>query len=213
MHVDAVEVGPFFAVDFDADEVRVHERGGFGVFETFLSHTVAPMTGAITDAQEYRFVFGARLGQGFFAPGIPLHGVVGVLEQVGRVFVDKMVGHGVPVNCFGSLRFRVEMPYRTVLLFFCRSNLNANAANGANLTNKIYLRYVVLEGICLILHPVDDGDGKMVKSVTMVNIESGVFNANCAKRRIPGGHNVMIFSRKKIFNANCANRRMLRIEP
>ena len=31
-------------------------------------------------------------GQGLLAPGIPVHRVVGVLEQVGRGFVDQAVG-------------------------------------------------------------------------------------------------------------------------
>jgi hypothetical protein len=41
------------------------------------------MTGRVTDAEEDGFIFGAGLGKRLFAPGIPVHGVIGVLEQVG----------------------------------------------------------------------------------------------------------------------------------
>jgi hypothetical protein len=42
VHVDAVEVGPLFAVELDGDEVLVEEGGDFGVFEGFALHYVTP---------------------------------------------------------------------------------------------------------------------------------------------------------------------------
>ncbi len=48
------------------------------------------MASRVTDAEKNRFVFG--FGQRFFAPWIPIHGMVGVLAQVGRGGVGKAVG-------------------------------------------------------------------------------------------------------------------------
>jgi hypothetical protein len=44
---------------------------------------MAPVTGGVSDTEEDRFVLGERFGKGFFAPGIPIHGVVGMLEEIG----------------------------------------------------------------------------------------------------------------------------------
>ena len=83
LHVDGVQVGPLFAVDLDADEVLVHQGGGGLVLEGFVLHDVAPVAGGVADAEEDRLVLGAGAGQGHLAPGIPVHGVVRVLEKVG----------------------------------------------------------------------------------------------------------------------------------
>jgi len=88
LHVDGVEVGAFFAVHFDVDEVFVHEGGGGGVFEGFVRHDMTPVTGGVSDAEEDGFVFGAGFCKRFFAPGVPVHRVIRVLEQVGGIFVN-----------------------------------------------------------------------------------------------------------------------------
>ncbi len=72
----------------------VHERGGLGVFEGFVRHDMAPVTGGIPDAEKDGFILPAGFFQGFRAPGIPVDRVMGVLEQVRRGGMDKMVGHG-----------------------------------------------------------------------------------------------------------------------
>ncbi len=91
VHVDRVQVGAFFAVHLDVDEMAVHQRGRVGVLERFMRHDVAPVTGAITDAQENRFVFVSGAGQGFLAPGIPVHRVVRMLAQIGTGFAAQPV--------------------------------------------------------------------------------------------------------------------------
>ena len=53
---------------------------------------MAPVAGGVTDAEKDRFVFGARFLERLGAPGKPVHGIVGVLKQVGRFFPDKTVG-------------------------------------------------------------------------------------------------------------------------
>jgi hypothetical protein len=47
-HIDIVDVGALLAVDFDVNEVFVHNAGGFFVFEALMGHDVAPMAGCIT---------------------------------------------------------------------------------------------------------------------------------------------------------------------
>src|SRR6185295_18203434 len=48
--------------------------------------------GRITDAEEDRLVFLPRFGESLVAPGIPVHGIVLVLQQVGRFLAREAVG-------------------------------------------------------------------------------------------------------------------------
>ena len=89
LHVDAVQVGAFFAVDLDVDEVLVHEGGDGFVLEGLVRHDVAPVAGGVADAEEDGLVLGAGLGRASSTPGIPVHGVMGVLEQVGAGLVMR----------------------------------------------------------------------------------------------------------------------------
>ena len=82
-HVNAIDVGPFFTIDFDVHKVAVHDRGGRFIFERFVRHDVAPVTGGVTNREEDRFVFPAGFGERFFAPRIPINRIVRVLEKVG----------------------------------------------------------------------------------------------------------------------------------
>ena len=90
-HVDLVHVRPLLAVHLDADEVGVQEAGDLGALEGFAFHDVAPMAGRVTDAQEDRPVLLARAGERFLAPGIPVHRVILVLEQIGRFLARQAV--------------------------------------------------------------------------------------------------------------------------
>jgi len=51
LHIDAVDVGALFAVDFHIDEVRVHLRRRGFVFERLVRHHVAPVTSGVADAE------------------------------------------------------------------------------------------------------------------------------------------------------------------
>ena len=79
-HVNLVEVGPFLAIDFDVDEVRVHRGGDFGVLEAFMLHHVAPVAGAVANGEKDRPVELAGLLQRLLAPGMPIDGIIGVLQ-------------------------------------------------------------------------------------------------------------------------------------
>ena len=92
-HVYGVQVGPLLAVNLDVDEVLVHQPGDGVVLEGFPLHHVAPVAGGIADAEQDGLVLIPRPPQRLRAPRIPVHGVVGVLEQVGAGLVNQAVGH------------------------------------------------------------------------------------------------------------------------
>ena len=81
-HVDVIEVRPLFAIDLDADEVLVHDRGDRLVLEGLPLHHVTPVTGGVPDREEDGPLLIAGAGERLFAPGIPVDRIVRVLEQV-----------------------------------------------------------------------------------------------------------------------------------
>ena len=91
-HVDLVEVGTLLAVDLDVDEVLVHQGRDLGVLEALALHDVAPVAGRIADRQEDRPVLGPGPGQRLRAPGIPVHRVGRVLEQVRAGLAGQAIG-------------------------------------------------------------------------------------------------------------------------
>ena len=52
-----------------------------------MRHDMAPVTGGITDREKDRLVLLARFREGFFAPWIPVHRIVSVLEKVWRLLM------------------------------------------------------------------------------------------------------------------------------
>ena len=90
-HVDAVHVGAFLAVDLDGDEVAVEQGADGLVFERFSLHDVAPVAGGVADGEEDGLVFRAGFGESLLAPGVPIDGIVGVLEQVWAFFVNEAI--------------------------------------------------------------------------------------------------------------------------
>ena len=56
-----------------------------------MRHDMAPVTGGITNREKYRFVLMPRFGKGVFAPGIPVHRIVRVLEKVRGLLVREPV--------------------------------------------------------------------------------------------------------------------------
>ena len=82
-HVDRVDIGPLLAVHLDVDEGSVHELCRLVVLEGLALHDVAPVACGVADRQEDGAVLLAGQCQGFVAPGVPVDGVVRVLEEVG----------------------------------------------------------------------------------------------------------------------------------
>ena len=90
-HVDLVDVGALLTIDLDVHEKLVHDRGSFRVFEAFVGHDMAPMTGGIADGEENGLVGGFGLGERGGPPGAPMDGVVLVLKQIGAGFVAEEI--------------------------------------------------------------------------------------------------------------------------
>lgn len=78
-HVDAIDVGAFFTVYFDADKVFVEVGRCVGIGEGLAIHDVAPVACGVADGDEDWFVLGACGFEGFVSPGVPIYGVVCVL--------------------------------------------------------------------------------------------------------------------------------------
>jgi hypothetical protein len=64
------------------------------IFKTFSFHNMAPVTGAVADADDYKFIFLSCSLKSFRAPGFPVHGVVRMLKEVRTCFVNQAIGHG-----------------------------------------------------------------------------------------------------------------------
>ncbi len=92
VHVHLVHVWPFFAVDFDAHKMGVHEHSGLLILECFVFHHMAPVAGAVAHAHNHQFVFLARPLPSCFTPRHPIHGIVLVLLQIGRCRLRQGVG-------------------------------------------------------------------------------------------------------------------------
>ena len=97
VHVNSVDVRTLLAVDLDRDEVLVHQRRGRLVLERLVLHHMAPVTGGVSDREEDRFVLVARAGERLLAPRVPIHRIVGVLEEIGAGLAREAVhAHTLP---------------------------------------------------------------------------------------------------------------------
>jgi len=93
--INLIQVRALFAVDFDVDEQLVHQGRGGRIFEGFVGHHMAPMAGRIADRQENGLVLLLCPPQGRLAPGIPLHRIVGVLQQVRAGLLGEVIAQHV----------------------------------------------------------------------------------------------------------------------
>lgn len=91
-HVDLVNVRPFFPIDLDIDVVGIHQVGNVGIFEAFVRHDVAPVTGGVANGKQNGFARIARLRQRKFSPWPPVHWIASVLPEIGTGLVSKEIG-------------------------------------------------------------------------------------------------------------------------
>ena len=87
LHIDRIHIGPLLTIHFDIDEMFVHISRNCFIFKRFAFHHMTPMTGAVANADQYRFLFRTSSLECLWFPGIPVHGIVSVLEKVGRGLV------------------------------------------------------------------------------------------------------------------------------
>ncbi len=93
LHVDGVDVRALLAVHLDGHVVGVEVLGGDLVLEGLLGHHMAPVAGAVADAEQHRHVPPPRLVERLRRPGPPVDGVVRVLEEVGGRLTGQSVRH------------------------------------------------------------------------------------------------------------------------
>ncbi|KKL07536.1 hypothetical protein LCGC14_2585030, partial [marine sediment metagenome] len=93
-HVDRVHVRALFTVHLDGDEVLIQDAGNGFVLERLPLHNVAPVAGGIAHGQEDRLAFFLGGGERLGPPGVPVHRVVGVLQQVGALLPAQPVTFG-----------------------------------------------------------------------------------------------------------------------
>src|SRR5581483_2304941 len=110
LHVDRVDVGALLTVDLDVDEALVHEPRDLVVLERLALHDVAPVTGRVADREEDRPVGLPRPGERLLAPGIPVHRVVLVLEEVGARLAGQAVRPPVRPGRVGHQRAVAGVP-------------------------------------------------------------------------------------------------------
>ena len=128
-HVYFVNVGALFAIHFDADKVGVEEGGDGAVLEGFAFHDVAPVAGGVADTEENGFVFRFGAGEGLVAPREPVHRVVLVLEEVGRLFQREAVGGWMGHVCWSYGRTRPD-ELSAVVVFGLRRQGNRSGTEG-----------------------------------------------------------------------------------
>src|SRR3954447_8559251 len=78
--VDLIKIRPLLTIDFDIDEVAVHRCRNLSIFEAFMGHDMAPVTGRVAYGKQYGLVMYTGKRQRFFPPGIPVHRVIHVLK-------------------------------------------------------------------------------------------------------------------------------------
>ncbi len=96
LHVDVVHVRALFPVHLDVYKQFVHQAGGGVVLKALVRHHMTPVAGAVPHAEQDGLVFLAGLLKGFLAPGVPVHRIFLVLEQVGTRLMLQTVHEHLP---------------------------------------------------------------------------------------------------------------------
>ncbi len=90
-HEVPVDVGTLFPVHLHRNAGVVQEVRHLAVAEGFPLHHVAPVAGGVAYGDEEGLVLLPGLPEGIVAPGVPVHRVVGMLQQVGRLLPGEQV--------------------------------------------------------------------------------------------------------------------------
>ena len=90
-HVDVVDVRPLLAVDFDVDEAAFISAAVSAFSNDLVRHHMAPVAGGVADREQDRAVAPLGLGERLGAPGAPVHGIMRVLQQIGRGLLAEQI--------------------------------------------------------------------------------------------------------------------------
>ena len=78
-------------VYFNRDEITIHYFRNFLVFKTLFFHDMTPMTRRVSYAYQNQFILFFCMFEGFLYPTLPMHRIGGMLLQVERCFINKLV--------------------------------------------------------------------------------------------------------------------------
>ncbi len=92
-HVDAIDVGPLFAIDLDRNEITIQHVGDLLALERFVRHDVTPVARRVADRQKDRAVQFARLVERLLPPRVPVNGVLGVLQEIRAALGSETIRH------------------------------------------------------------------------------------------------------------------------
>ena len=94
-HVDAIDVGPLFAIHLDRDEIAIQDVGNRLAFERLVRHHVAPVARRVADRQKDRAVELARFVERLLPPGVPVDRILGVLQEIRAALGSQTIRHSV----------------------------------------------------------------------------------------------------------------------
>ena len=100
-HVDAIDVGPLFAIDFDGDEIAIQDLGDRLAFERLVRHHVAPVARRVADRQKDRAVELAGFVERLLPPRVPVDRIVGVLQKVWAALGSETIRHSLELQLPG----------------------------------------------------------------------------------------------------------------
>jgi hypothetical protein len=80
-------------VYLNADEMLVHEGSGFLILKALPLHDVAPVTSRIAYRDDYRLILGLCPKKGLIPPGVPINGIMGMLQEIWALLVDQAIRH------------------------------------------------------------------------------------------------------------------------
>ena len=92
-HVYIVNVRPLFTIYLDTHERFVEMLGDFNILKRLPLHHVAPVTRAIPNRHQHRYIAAASLGKRLLTPRIPINRVLRMLKQIRRRLCRESIGH------------------------------------------------------------------------------------------------------------------------
>ena len=93
LHINAVHIRALLPVHLYRDVVAVQQRSYLRVLKALPGHHMAPVAGGIADGEEYGLVLMAGPVESLLTPGQPVHGILGVLPEIGGLFLYQTVAH------------------------------------------------------------------------------------------------------------------------
>jgi hypothetical protein len=91
IHINFVEIWTFLAVDLDIDEAIIHDLSDSLILKGLLFHDMAPVARGITDAEENGLILSFGPAEGLLSPGMPIHRVMRVLQEVGACLMNQTI--------------------------------------------------------------------------------------------------------------------------